>query len=1177
MNMDTASKQAGTTIISENAELRSKLAEYEELLAAIRSGEIDGLVVSDENGQRLSPFEQFKNVYRQLVERMGEGALILSDEGIILYANQIMAKILQAPLQNIIGSRIYHWLPSSEVSPIRAYIKQLTVSRNAQTIRSEHILRTNDGQPVAVYLALNADPDDDHAALNLVVIVTDLSEQKRNQAIAADERLARAILDQAADAIVICDETGIVIRASAPAQRLCDHDPVGHPFEHCFPLCDESGRRYTEKEIVALGNDKTGEKIFVHVSRHHQLQVSAALLYNPDSAMQPLGSVISLKDITSIKLAERNAIIAQEQIQEQLDIAKRARKALLNVVEDVKASDERLRKIASRLPGMVYQYQRHPDGRHSMPYASGAITEIFRLSADAVKHDVTKLFDIIHPDDLNRTIKSINESADGLTPWRHEFRVRYDDGTVRWLFGNSVPQQQDDGSILWHGFITDITDRKSTEAKVKLAANVFKQSREGIFITDADNNIIMLNDAFTQITGYTESETLGHNPGLLSSDRQSKDFYRDMWHTIDSTGFWEGEIWNRRKDGSVFPEWLSITRTYDDDGRPAGHIGIFDDITQRKEYEQHIQWLAHYDSMTQLPNRALLHDRMQTAISMATRKNTQLAVLFCDLDNFKNVNDALGHNIGDKLLLEVARRLQSSTRNEDTVSRQGGDEFIILLQESGPEGAAHVAEKIQAMISLPYTIDSYEMTISLSIGIAIFPDDGGNFDTLARNADIAMYRAKNLGRKNYCFYTPELERSTARGLKLEKDIHKAIDNNELEVYYQPQNSLVDGSISGVEALLRWNHPEFGMVSPFEFIPVAENSGEILRIGEWVTRTATQQMKDWLDSGIEPVKLSVNLSVRELRQPQLAEKLKTILDEVGFNPHYLELEITESMLMEDQENVIRALHLISALGIQLSIDDFGTGYSSLSYLKSLPVDQLKIDKIFVQDMLSNHGNAIIACSVITLGHSLGLNVIAEGVEESEQLDFLRANRCDNMQGYLFSKPLPADQVTGILTRAERLPIAPDTKQSAEAATLLVVDNEPGILSAIGRVLSACGHDILTAASGEKGLDLIISNKVGVIISDEHITNISGSEFLIKAKSLCPDAVHIVISSYPATKSIMDSVIRGDIHRYLPKPLDDDVLRDTVREAFQRHEIIMQKRGLEHDLRVANSTITQLRKV
>lgn len=1171
--MDTTNQQNKADLLSDNASLRNKLAEYETLLDAIRSGEVDAILRSDGEKSQLVAFEQAVNAYRQLVEKMAEGALILSTEGLILYANQYMAEMLQAPLNKLIGSSLDNWLTASGNESIQSIIKWLLKSQDNRVFHNEHILHAQSGKSIAVYIAISRGSiEDGQATFN--VIVTDLTEQKRNEAIAADERLSRAILEQAADAIIVCDPGGRVIRASNSAMRLCNSNPIGSIFEQNFPLINSKGRQQTIEDFLTPGELDCSEYRLTDTHRSLHLQASATQIRSPQNEQELMGIVIVLTDVTHIKVAEQDAITAQQKLEEQLQLASRARKALLSVVEDAKESEIRLKKIASRLPGMIYQYQYYPDGTHAIPYASDAIREIFGVSPDEVKVNADKIFNKIYPEDRNGVDDSIRLSAEGLSPWRYEFRVQHNDDTIRWLFANAIPQKQSDNSIIWHGFISDITDRKSIAAKVEQAARVFDQSREGIIITDADNNIIMVNKAFTSITGYSEKDVLGKNPNLLASRREGRAFYDEMWQSIQKHGYWEGEMWNKRKDGTIYPEWLSITRTSSKSGQTAGYIGIFDDITQRKEYEKNIQWMAHYDSLTKLPNRTLLRDRMEYAINIAQRSHKKLALLFCDLDRFKNINDALGHNIGDLLLTEVANRLLSSTRREDTVSRQGGDEFIILLPDADPEGVANVAEKIQSAINLPYKLEGHEMTMSASLGIAMFPDDGEDFDTLARNADIAMYRAKHMGRKNYYFYSPELQQVTARSLRLEKDIHNAVDNQELELFYQPQVSLLDGYVSGVEALLRWNHPEFGMVSPVEFIPIAENSGEILRIGEWITRTAVQQLHDWLESGIKPIRISVNLSVRELRQPGLIDKLKNILDTVGLEADLLELEITESMLMEDQENVIITLNKINKLGIHLSIDDFGTGYSSLSYLKRLPVDQLKIDKAFVEDMLNDSDDAIIARSIISLGHSLGLNVIAEGVEQNEQLAFLVSHHCDHIQGYLFSKPMPAVEITQLLSSYEPLSLSHGSSSLLGTETLLLVDDEPGILHELERILRPEGYNILTAENGEQALDCLAMNEISVIISDQRLQGMSGVKFLRKAKEIYPDTICIILSSCTELKSITDGIYRGDIYKFIEKPWQDDLLRANICEAFTRYNISLENRRLDLELRETQKALARL---
>ncbi len=563
---------------------------------------------------------------------------------------------------------------------------------------------------------------------------------------------------------------------------------------------------------------------------------------------------------------------------------------------------------------------------------------------------------------------------------------------------------------------TDITERRKTENQLRLAAKVFENSREAIFITDADNRIITVNEAFSNITGYSRDEVLGQNPSMLQSGEHGPDFYRVMWNSINKDGYWQGEIWDRRKSGEIFPVWVSISVVYDDHGRTSHHIAMYDDITERKAADERIRFLAQHDALTGLPNRSLLQDRLLQALASAQRDGEQVAVLFLDLDHFKTINDSLGHHIGDRLLQEVARRLGHCVRGNDTVSRQGGDEFLTVLgQLKNPGDAAHIAQKMLDAVAQPYDIDGHELRVTPSIGIAIHPDDGHDTETLIKNADAAMYHAKENGRNNYQYFTADLNSRAFERLSVENSLRRGLEQGEFLLHYQPQINLASGAIVGLEALVRWQHPDFGLVPPLRFIPVAEESGLIVPLGEWVLREACRQNRAWQQAGLPAIPVAVNLSAHQFHQKNLAQTISGALQESGLDARYLELELTESVVMRGSESTVETLARLKQMGLMLSIDDFGTGYSSLSYLKRFPIDKLKIDRSFVRDVTLDQDDAAIAGAIIAMAHSLRLKVIAEGVETQEQSDFLKEQGCDEIQGYLFSRPLPAEQMEKLLRK------------------------------------------------------------------------------------------------------------------------------------------------------------------
>lgn len=551
-------------------------------------------------------------------------------------------------------------------------------------------------------------------------------------------------------------------------------------------------------------------------------------------------------------------------------------------------------------------------------------------------------------------------------------------------------------------------ERKDAEVQLQLKARVFEQGNESIVITDHQHQIVRVNHAFTQITGYSEAEVVGQNPKLLSSGRQNDDFYRQMWTTISADDHWQGELWNRRKDGSHYPEWLSISVLRDRQGDVINYVGIATDITQRKANEAQILQLVNYDPLTGLPNRRLLQDRVQTALSHAKRADDTLALMFVDLDRFKNVNDSLGHHVGDELLIQVARRLVDELREQDTVCRLGGDEFVLLCPQTDVVGAAHLAEKLLTSVASRFTLAQQDLAVTFSIGVAMYPGDGDSFEALSMRADAAMYCAKQAGRNAYRFFTAEMQAQSSRTLQLENALSRALELKQLALVYQPQIDLHSDRIVGVEALLRWQHPILGQVSPAEFIPVAEDSGLILPIGEWVLRTAVDQLRLWQDRGVGVPLMAVNLSAVQFRHANLPDLITRVLQEAGVAPECLELELTEGVAMEDPVNAMEVMRRLKQRGVRMAIDDFGTGYSSLSYLKRFPADRLKIDQSFVRDITVDPDDKAIVVAIIALARSLGFRSMAEGVETPGQLAFLREQGCDEVQGYLYSRPLTPAQ-------------------------------------------------------------------------------------------------------------------------------------------------------------------------
>jgi diguanylate cyclase (GGDEF)-like protein/PAS domain S-box-containing protein len=628
--------------------------------------------------------------------------------------------------------------------------------------------------------------------------------------------------------------------------------------------------------------------------------------------------------------------------------------------------------------------------------------EIFRM----------KPLDIIHPDDRAQVAERI-ELALATGEADMEARLLLRNGqSLPYYFNGFRLEAEGRPCILGTG--TDLSSQKQIQEALSLSAQVFESSGEAIMITDPIGVILSVNRAFTEMTGWAAEEAVGQSPRILKSDRHDAEFYAAMWHEITTYGHWQGEIWDRRKNGEIYPKWASISAVRAQGGEISHYVAIFSDITRRKAAEEKIEFLAHHDPLTRLPNRILLRDRFEQGLLHAARAGSKVAVIYLDLDRFKAINDTLGHPVGDRLLVSVAERLRTCVRESDTISRQGGDEFVVVLMDVGDaQVAGQVAGKIIESLATPFDLDGHVLATSGSIGISLYPDDGDDFDNRLKQADTALYHAKDGGRNTYRFFDEAMNRGAVERLQIEQDMRLALDRHEFSLHYQPYVDLDSGQIVGAEALLRWAHPRLGMIPPAHFIPIAEESGLIVPIGTWVLNEACRQNKTWQEAGFPPITVAVNLSAIQFRRDNLAETVSQALAASGLESRYLELELTESILIHDGERALDVVRQLKAKGLRLSIDDFGTGYSSLSYLKRFAVDKLKIDQSFVRELASDEDATAIVRAVIQLGRSLKLTVIAEGVETENQFAFLRQEVCHQAQGYYISRPVPASEFERLL--------------------------------------------------------------------------------------------------------------------------------------------------------------------
>lgn len=676
--------------------------------------------------------------------------------------------------------------------------------------------------------------------------------------------------------------------------------------------------------------------------------------------------------------------------------------------ETMRISEERYRLLLNHSPVGIFHY----DTNLVITYCNECFADILFNSVEGIVGSNLKTFK-----DQSILPTSVNALRGNMIHYEGQYSAAFNDAG-RWIDMTCAPSRDGTGRIVGGiAIVRDITDRKQAEEMLRISAIAF-ESQSGMIVTDPNAVILRVNRAFSALTGYSAQELLGQTPHLFSSGRHDKAFFQAMWAALKETGHWQGEIWNRRKNGLIVAEWLTISAVTASDGSITHYIGTFSNITENKDALAEIHRLAYYDPLTRLPNRRLLQDRLEQGLAVKARNGLYGAILFLDLDNFKMLNDTRGHDAGDQLLIEVARRLCATVREGDIVGRLGGDEFVVLLDDLSAEVemaamlTKRVAEKVLDVLAHPYSFDGYEHHCTASIGIRLYRERE-TVEELLRHADLAMYQAKNAGRNTLRFFDPSMQAMVTARADIEKDLRQALEKKQFKLYFQSQVQR-NGRITGAEVLLRWQHPQRDLVFPLDFIPLAEKTDLILSIGQWVLETACHQLKAWEShSHAQYLQLAINVSARQFRHPNFVEQVQQALSRNGINPELLKLELTESLVLDNINDTIVKMHVLREAGVRFSLDDFGTGYSSFSYLTKLPFDQLKIDRSFVQNIGVKSTDAIIVQTIIGMARNLGLEVIAEGVETEAQRAFLEEHGCSACQGNLFSKPVPIEEFDRLL--------------------------------------------------------------------------------------------------------------------------------------------------------------------
>ncbi len=912
---------------------------------------------------------------KALMQTSTDGIHIMDGEGNILEANDAFCRMLGYTLEEVMHLNVADWDAQWSADELRMQFKKLI----GQSVVIETLHRRKDGTLINVEICATGV----HTSKGPIHFASsrDITGRKQIEAVLLQHR---RVIETSIDGFWMADMEGKLLEVNQAYAEMSGYSVEELLNMHISQLEVEEQAAEIEAhiaKIMAQGHDR-----FETRHRHkdgHEFDVEISANYLPET--QHLAMFCN--DITGRKRAE-------EKIIESYNLLK-------NIVENTPARVF-WKDTESRFLGCNTAFAR--DAGMSCPEDM--------LGKDDFQMGWRKHAELYRADD-----KLVMNS--GIPKLGYEEHSTTSDGRTIWLRTSKVPLFNADGRAIGVlGIYEDITERKQIEENLRVAAITF-ETNDAIVITDADANIIRVNRAFTEITGYGPEEVLGKNPNMMNSGRHDKTFYTEMWQQLLHHGAWSGEIWDQRKNGQIYPKWLNITAVKDEAGETTRYVAIFSDITARKHAEEEIRNLAFYDPLTHLPNRRLFIDRFRAALPIAARRNNYGALLFIDLDKFKMINDTLGHDYGDLLLIEVAKRIKQCVREMDTVARLGGDEFTVLIEgvskdkDDASRKVGMVAEKIRESLAQPYQLKEQLHHSSPSIGVCLFRGNEEAVDVLLRHADMAMYQAKESGRNAVRFYDPAMQHIVTAHAAMESELRDALARQQLHLYFQMQVDN-DNRPLGAEALLRWNHPQRGMVAPDEFIPIAEQGMLIFEIGNWVLDTACQQLARWAEKArTRDLTLAINVSSKQFAMSDYVDNIARAIRRHKVNPARLKLELTEGMVLANLAAAIEKMHALKALGVRLSIDDFGTGYSSLSYLKLLPIDQLKIDQSFVKSMASDPNDAILVHAIIELANNFHLNVIAEGVETGAQRDFLKDNHCMEYQGFLFSKAVPIEEFEALL--------------------------------------------------------------------------------------------------------------------------------------------------------------------